>query len=421
MKEETGNAEPAPRESISKKNFEAEKNICRHRIRVVEEEEKKDRQRKNDYEMFSNAMAEYGDLRIHEGYEPVDRVAEMSAEDMKEHQGRLRRDYKKLNEDMRSCRDRIFERLGEIKLMQEFSDNYYLRPLEAMIKLIDNPQGLIRQINTTIRSYDELMKKIEVDISVVEREREEISGQFFDYVRDIHEEMSKIDKNSTINVREKPVKMLKLILPQWAENTEVYSLRLREYMQEITDHAVEMLQKNEAIPDYLGTKINTRMLYDTIVGISNIQIQLYKIEKQKGYPITWADVSKNSGGEGFLSAFVILTSLLTYTRRDDSDIFSDKHEGKVLLMDNPFASTNAEHLLKPMMEMAKKNRTQLICFTGLGGDSIYGRFDNIYVLNLVSSGLKRDLLYLHTDHVRGAEPDHMVMSQIEVAEQLSLF
>lgn len=55
-----------------------------------------------------------------------------------------------------------------------------------------------------------------------------------------------------------------------------------------------------------------------------------------------------------LSAFVILSSLLYYMRRDDTDIFADKNEGKVLIMDNPFAQTNASHLLIPLMDMAKR-------------------------------------------------------------------
>lgn len=73
--------------------------------------------------------------------------------------------------------------------------------------------------------------------------------------------------------------------------------------------------------------------------------------------------------------------------RDETDIFADRNEGKVLIMDNPFAQTNAAHLLKPLMNVAKKTNTQLICLSGLGGDSIYSRFDNIYVLNLIATSL----------------------------------
>lgn len=43
-------------------------------------------------------------------------------------------------------------------------------------------------------------------------------------------------------------------------------------------------------------------------------------------------------------------------RKDVSDVFTNYNEGKVLVMDNPFAQTNASHLLKPLMDMAKKDK-----------------------------------------------------------------
>ena len=158
-----------------------------------------------------------------------------------------------------------------------------------------------------------------------------------------------------------------------------------------------------------------------MIGISNVQIRLYKIEEYREYPITWAEVARNSGGEGFLSAFVILSSLLYYMRKDDTDVFAERNEGKVLLMDNPFAQTNASHLLKPLMDMAEKTNTQLICLTGLGGESIYNRFDNIYVLNLLAAGLKNGMQYLKADHLRGDEPQIVSASRIEVTQQELIF
>lgn len=90
-------------------------------------------------------------------------------------------------------------------------------------------------------------------------------------------------------------------------------------------------------------------------------------------------------------------------------------------MDNPFAQTNAAHLLKPLMDMADKMNTQLICFSGLGGDSIYSRFNNIYVLNLVASSLRGGMQYLRGEHLRGSDDELLISSQIEVVEQLTLF
>jgi hypothetical protein len=41
-------------------------------------------------------------------------------------------------------------------------------------------------------------------------------------------------------------------------------------------------------------------------------------------------------------------------RKDESDVFSRKESGKVLSMDNPFAQTSSAHLLKPLVDIAKK-------------------------------------------------------------------
>lgn len=88
--------------------------------------------------------------------------------------------------------------------------------------------------------------------------------------------------------------------------------------------------------------------------INGVKIKLYKIEEEKQRPISCDEVAKNSGGEGFLSAFVILSSLLTYIRKDFKDIFTKYESGKVLIMDNPFVQTSSSYLLKPLMDIAKK-------------------------------------------------------------------
>ena len=75
------------------------------------------------------------------------------------------------------------------------------------------------------------------------------------------------------------------------------------------------------------------------------------------------------------------------------------------------------------MDVAKKNNTQLICLTGLGGESIYNRFDNIYVLNLMESGLRKDIQYVKGERIKG-EKDIITIraSQVKVEdmEQMEL-
>ncbi len=421
MKDDTGNDEVLPAESIVTENFEEKIRILKHEISEIEKVKDALSYKVNSYQSILAALSDY------EGIEPSGQIvfeenfAVMDGEELRKFLGLLTRTHKKLEEEQQKLRNKLADRLSELILKEEFADDYYRKPLEAMARSVDTPSEVLRQIDITVQAYDDLMRKIDVDLRMIEKERESIQTGLIDYIRDVNIELNKIDSNSTIEVRDRSLKMLMITIPSWQENEEIYKLRVRDYVEDVTKKCMELQGKSENIGEYIGTRINIRELYDMSVGISNVQIRLYKIEKQREYPISWAEVSKNSGGEGFLSTFVILSSLLHYIRRDDNDVFADKNEGKVLLMDNPFGITYSEHLLKPMMEIAKKNHTQLICLSGLGGESIYGRFDNIYVLSLVTASLRSGMQYLKSDHKKGSDPEVIIPSHIEVLGQQTLF
>ena len=421
MTEECGQDCPLPKEEIRSEDFEACKNQLEYQRRELEKVGKSLQNRLNSYNENLTALAEYSELPVKEALEWQEDFAGMDAGNLRNFKGILLRDYNKYRSDQREAREQLVYVLNAVVRLEQFQEDFYRKPLEAMLELSKDAEQVQRQLDTTIQSYQSLMEKLEVDISLVEKEKNKIVELLEEYLQEVHQNLGKIDHNSTIAIRERPVKMLKLQLPSWEENESLYHLRLEDFIDELTQKGIAIFDRNENAQEYFGIQMTTRNLYDTTVGIGNVQIRLYKVEEQREYPITWAEVARNSGGEGFLSAFVILSSLLYYMRRDESDIFADRNEGKVLLMDNPFAQTNASHLLKPLMDMAKKTNTQLICLTGLGGESIYNRFDNIYVLNLVAAGIRQGMQYLKGEHMRGSEPEELSVSQIEVVQQELVF
>lgn len=420
MKNDCGKDELLPKSEIQDQDFESRKNQLRYQEKETQKEAERTRSHLQSYDENLTALSEYSDFMLRESIEWDQDFSEMDAVALRNFKGILIRDYNQRLRDRQQAKERLLQVLNQIVRLDAFQEDFYKKPLEAMIELSEDAAQVLRQLNTTVQSYDNLMEKLEVDISMVEKEKSKIIELLEDYIKEVHQNLGKIDHNSTITIRERPVKMLKIQLPAWEGNENLYRVRLQDMIDEVTLKGIEIFEKNENAQEYFGTRITTRNLYDTVVGIGNVQIRLYKIEEQREYPITWAEVAKNSGGEGFLSAFVILSSLLYYMRKDESDLFADRNEGKVLLMDNPFAQTNASHLLKPLMDMAKKTNTQLICLTGLGGESIYNRFDNIYVLNLIAASLRNGMQYLKADHLRGTEPETMVVSQIEVVGQQEL-
>lgn len=417
---ECGKGNPLEEEKISQKDLESAKNQTKYQLSELERKIAFSEKAIQKYRENLTALSEYNNFSADEEIHFEQDFKKMSEKELRDFKGMLIRDYNDIIRCVQKCRETLAQTLNKIARQEAFQDASYKTPLENMLKVCDDAAKVLRQLNITLESYDSLMKQLEVDISLVETEKKNVTELLEDYVQNIHKNLEKIGRNSTIKIREKSIKMLKVILPVWEDNEKLYSLRLSDFMDEITEEGIRLFENNENAQEYIGRKVTSKNLYDTVVGTGNVQIQLYKIEEQREQQISWNQVAKNSGGEGFLSAFVILSSLLDYMRKDDSDIFMDKNEGKVLLMDNPFAQTNAEHLLKPLMNLADKTNTQLICLTGLGGESIYNRFDNIYVLNLIEAHLRNGIQYLRPEHKKGEEVkvETILPTHIEVEEML---
>ena len=417
---ECGKGDPLEEEKISQKDLESAKNQTKYQLSELERKIAFSEKAIQKYRENLTALSEYNNFSADEEIHFEQDFKKMSEKELRDFKGMLIRDYNDIIRCVQKCRENLAQTLNKIARQEAFQDASYKTPLENMLKVCDDAAKVLRQLNITLESYDSLMKQLEVDISLVETEKKNVTELLEDYVQNIHKNLEKIGRNSTIKIREKSIKMLKVILPVWEDNEKLYSLRLSDFVDEITEEGIRLFENNENAQEYIGRKVTSKNLYDTVVGTGNVQIQLYKIEEQREQQISWNQVAKNSGGEGFLSAFVILSSLLDYMRKDDSDIFMDKNEGKVLLMDNPFAQTNAEHLLKPLMNLADKTNTQLICLTGLGGESIYNRFDNIYVLNLIEAHLRNGIQYLRPEHKKGEEVkvETILPTQIEVEEML---
>ena len=88
--------------------------------------------------------------------------------------------------------------------MECFQDDFYRKPLEAMIELSGDAVQVQSQLETTIQSYQSLMEKLRVDISMVEKEKDKIVELLEDYLLEVHQGLGKIDQNSTISIRERP-------------------------------------------------------------------------------------------------------------------------------------------------------------------------------------------------------------------------
>ena len=232
---------PLPRNEIQGQDFEGRKN----QLLYQKKEEKKLSdllsRKIRSYEENLTALAEYSEL-IPTEMEEREQVPEtLSAEELRNYKGILVRDYNQKIRDTRQQKELLVQLLNRIVRMESFQDDFYRKPLEQLLELSDNGTQVLTQLKTTVQSYDSLMEKLEVDISVVEKEKARIVELMEDYIREIHSNLGKIDHNSTITVRDRNIKMLKIQLPDWDENVGLYHLRLEDFIDKTTMEQMELL------------------------------------------------------------------------------------------------------------------------------------------------------------------------------------
>jgi DNA repair exonuclease SbcCD ATPase subunit len=295
---------------------------------------------------------------------------------------------------------------------------------------------------------EELMKKreslskylefYEQQLQMIEHTKNQVIDQCMSYAMLIYEGIQAISDKSRIRLsgKSRSIQMLKITIP-----TEIDSnaeQRMKDYMEYALELAVSDFKENVAenkdrqYRNRIRNLVSARALLDVIIGTNKIPVSVYKIdlnEKNSGMK-RWEDaMAQNSGGEKFVVFFTMISTLISYTRdalgkRDSVD---SRVETKVMIMDNPFARTSSEHLLKAVIDIAKTFHIQLICLSDLSQSSITNRFSLIYMLSVRrkmysdSEQLKIENVQMNKDGLVENERLEHATLHYQIYEQESLF
>jgi chromosome segregation ATPase len=249
--------------------------------------------------------------------------------------------------------------------------------LKQMV-LSNTPAELHSNIERQISIIDMLLIKIKTDLEVLESEEKYIIERYLDVARQYTEEINKIDKNSYINIKGKKLKMMKIKNIKYDETSPV---KLSSYIKRQLENIINnmSLLENDLVKA-VNREFNIENLLISYCALDNVRIYFLKIEDniQLSSDRPWEEVTtNNSGGEKFVSYFVIFSTLINYERGNH---LNKEAVSMCLIMDNPFAAISSKHLLIPLFEYAKKTNIQLICFTDHNKADIIDRFDVIHKL-----------------------------------------
>ncbi|WP_010249383.1 coiled-coil domain-containing protein [Acetivibrio cellulolyticus] len=366
--------EPMQRENVRDLEFETEKNSLRIKQKDFEKQLSRMKAQENNLQRVRFALEEYSI------YAPLAVDIQAIQSDINEYVLKLIKEYKELVELSNLKRNSLTDIYSEVE--SEFIIKAEMfKSLFSSILDGDKKYQPVHAMNALDRVYLQIDRKLEqhsVDIKKIDNMEICIIDNTVSYLMNVYDEMNSIDRNSTIDVDGKRCKMLIIDLPQ-KENLE--SISLKEYLKNTIRNCVSIYKQGKSLDNILANEISTFDLFDRLVSINKIGITLIKIEPNKLKKKSWKEViEENSGGELFVSAFVVFISLLTYMRGEN--LLSSNMESKVLIMDNPFGPITSEHLLKPLFEISKKYNTQMICLSDLKEHTIFDRFNLIYSVNI---------------------------------------
>ena len=399
-----GYDEPIAEEELVIIDFDARNKEIKKEMKDIENQVRGFEHRLNMVENSLTALSEYSDFVTNPDI--TCKCDDFKNEQFRTYTGQIQREYKNLCIRLNERTSSLTTIIDEMMQVPEFADNHFKRPLERMK---DNPNDAIKCLEATLERYNQIMRAVETNIESIDKERENLLETMMTYLYDVHKEMGLIDKCSTIPVHDKMLKMLRIEIPKWEDYENIYRQRLKDRIISLTDDCMNKEMNETEIRTRLGKEMTLNQLYDATVGIDNLQVKVYKIEERNERLITWEEAIKISGGESVLTSFIILSCMLHYVRRDNSNFSRNKIESKVVIMDNPYAKCSAKHLLDPLMEMAKKTNTQIISLTGHESEDIMHNFDNICILRNENVSIN-DKIYITCDNVNMDKLNYMQMA-----------
>jgi len=369
-----GYEEPKQREYIRDVEFGREKNLLKTSLKDFEKELSLVKLQENNLQRGRFALEEY------QAFSTKVDVPNSIGGDLNVHVSQLIKAHKEFLVSVNDTRNVLTSLYSELE--SEFTGRAEVfKSLFHTILEGDKRYQPVHAQNAMSRVYLQMDRKLEqhaIDIKKIDTMEICIIDNTVSYLKNVYDEMNNIDRNSTIDVDGKRCKMLIISLPQ---KEELENISLKEYLKHTIRNCVSLYKQGKSMEGLLANEISTFDLFDRLVCINKIGITLIKIEPNKLKKKTWKQViEENSGGEKFVSAFVVFISLLTYMRGEN--LLGANADSKVLIMDNPFGPITSEHLLKPLFEIAKKYNTQMICLTDLKEHTIFDRFNLIYSLNI---------------------------------------
>lgn len=418
---------PLAKEDLKPQDYEIERQKL---LTVIKQEEELLNTDNKRYELMNRILTS---LDTYIGEDPLiyeEDLTLLSNQRLLECSSTLKNAYEKEKNERTKLQTQFVRVYDDTKHNEAYREGIFERSLRAIGQALDDAitqddvSLLTITLNQVVSGFHQYTQALEATLDMLSKQKSEHVDSLYNYTRMLYEEIDKIDSHSAITLYERSHKMLMIHLPKWdltshdEREQSLYYTRIEDYYNELVEGGMQVYKTQvkdgkKSLHEYVRAHLTTSLLFEHAVNLHDLTIKVCKVTSASStmQPIHWQEaITKFSDGETFLTSFIVLASLLYYMRYNETDFFSSKNDGKVLLMDNPFGKASAVHLLKPMMEIAKKNNIQLISLTAHDDETIRSCYDNIYVLKLQPSAFMPDRKKLITSE-EVHKGDYVTMSE----------
>ncbi len=244
-------------------------------------------------------------------------------------------------------------------------------------------------------------------LSQMEKEKGRLVWNALEHGRALYDELKKMSDASRVPLWQGMGRRqtLKIGVPDTLDKDKAKT-RMTAYVENGIGTLRAEKKKGKLDDALLRRKIETyfsdQQLLEQVIGQPDIPIFLIKVDRrpENSGLRRWEKILvENSGGEFFVSCFVLISALMSYKRDSLMNKNGVQETTRVFLIDNPFGKTSSAHLLEAMLRIAERYHTQLICLSDLNQSSITNRFAVIYQLAVRQALYSRNS-YLQTEQVQ---------------------
>lgn len=387
------NKEPLENTLIINKDFKNRKTIIKNEIKNIKETENKYINLKNKIQVAINTLKQYkGTI--------VDVIIDENSLN-----NYIENKISTLTQIDKTLRDLIKEKDDEIQSLNLFNINKNNMYDNIILPLTINnePNFLMNNIEKVKLYLNEQISKLKNYKEELNKEKQIISHQIKDYLKDCLIELRKINKLGTVS----------------GFSETLFSIQIpkdEEINYSNIDSLIEDMSEEKKLSDI--DNINTYYLINKLINISNIKIKVQQYELlDKKNMILWDKIEKMAtGGQKFCISFIVLSILMEY-KRDNSKHFIRKTTGKVLIMDNPFGETSEEEFLKDTFKLAEKLKVQIISYTHINNSSIRDRFNKIYRMTVERTTSNKEFVDIKEDK-NISNTEFVKMTQYNIGEKI---